>query len=546
MSDVSTIRSSARARRPRLGRTTMAMLVAGTMLGSGVAALPHAHAQTAIQPSGMAEKLPNFVGLVKEVKPAVVSITSIIKDDGSDDQDDDGDGGGQGSGGGGPGSGGFGGGMQMPFPFPFQMMPQNRSPRTMEARGSGFVISPDGYIVTNNHVVKGATSVTVTLDDGTTLKARVVGRDAGTDLALLKVKPSAKLSFIQLGDSDNVEPGQWVIAVGNPYGLGGSVTAGIVSARGRDIGDGPYDSFIQIDAPINRGNSGGPLFTQDGKVVGVNTAILSPSGGSIGIGFAIPSDVVKTVVEQLEKTGHVTRGYLGVTAQAVSPAMAKALDLPTSDQGPDAGALVASVQPDSPADKAGLKAGDVITTLNGQKVANPRELAIKVSSVAPGGKVTIAYLRNGASQTATAMVANLANHGGGSGGSGGSGGNGSIGVALGALTPDLRQQLGVDDATHGAVIRSVKPGSPADQAGLQPGDILVGVGNKMVSGPKDAVDAVHAALKKGDVALRIMRNGQLLFVAISPDTGSASTGNGDAGEGGDDSGSSGAGGDQPG
>ena len=414
------------------------------------------------------------------------------------------------------------------------------------AAGSGFIISPDGYIVTNNHVVKGATSVSVTLDDDTTLKARVVGRDAGTDLALLKIKPSARLSFIQLGESDSVEPGQWVVAVGNPYGLGGTVTAGIVSARGRDIGDGPYDSFIQIDAPINRGNSGGPLFTQDGKVVGVNTAIFSPSGGSIGIGFAIPSDVVRNVVDQLKKSGHVVRGYLGVTAQAVSPTMAKALNLPAGDRGPDAGALVASVQADSPAERAGLKAGDVITTLNGQRIANPRELAIKVSGVSPGGKVTIAYLRNGTAQTTEASVTNLASRETGPNSSGG-GSGGSIGVALGALTADLRQQLGVDDSTRGAVVRSVKPGSPADQAGIQAGDLLVGVGNKAVSGPKDAVDAVHAALKKGDVALRIMRNGQMLFVAISPDTGSANAG-GDGGNGngnGDDTGGSDPG-DQPG
>ena len=561
MSDVLPIlqgRPAARTRPNRLARTTIAVLVAGTMLG-GVGTLSAARAQTAIQPSGMAQKLPDFIGLVKQVKPAVVSITSIIKDDGSDNEDDGGQGGGQG---GGPGGGQEGGqGQQMPFPFPFPFQaPQNRGPRTIEARGSGFVISPDGYIVTNNHVVKGATSVTVTLDDGTTLKARVIGHDAGTDVALLKVKPSAKLSFIQLGESNDVEPGEWVIAVGNPYGLGGSVTAGIVSARGRDIGDGPYDSFLQVDAPINRGNSGGPLITQDGKVIGVNTAIFSPSGGSIGIGFAIPSDIVKNVVDQLEKTGHVVRGYLGVTAQAVSPTMAKALNLPAGDRGADAGALVASVQSNSPAEKAGLKAGDVITTVNGQKIADPRELAIKVSSIIPGGTVTIAYLRNGQSETAQTSVANLANRDRSPAGSGSgtAGGNGSIGVGLTALTPDLRQQLGVDDSTHGAVVRTVKSGSPAEQAGIQPGDILVGVGNKMVSGPKDAVDAVHAALHKGDVALRIVRNGQMLFVAVAPDSGSSSAdsggagnddGNAAGGDGNDDGGQNGQGGqggDQPG
>lgn len=265
------------------------------------------------------------------------------------------------------GMGGGMGGMPFPFPFPFQMAPQ-QSRQQIEARGSGFLISADGYVVTNNHVVKGATKVTVTLDDGTTLPAKIIGRDGKTDLALLKVTSTQKLPFIELGESDDVQAGEWVVAVGNPYGLGGTVTAGIVSARGRDINEGPYDNFIQIDAPINRGNSGGPLFTQDGKVVGVNSMILSPSGGSIGIGFAIPSDTVRNVTDQLRKTGHVVRGYLGVNAQVISPAMAKALNMPVSAPGaPPAGALVASTSPDSPAEKAGLKAEDIVTDLTVRK-----------------------------------------------------------------------------------------------------------------------------------------------------------------------------------
>ncbi|NPD69437.1 Do family serine endopeptidase [Lichenicola cladoniae] len=525
-------RGNSLLRNPR--RSALALLVAGTALGGiavGTIEGRPAVAQTAIQPSGMAQKIPDFVGLVKQVKPAVVSITSTLKDDGSDD--DSSQGGSQGGGG--------QGGQQMPFPFPFpfQMAPQGHASRTVEARGSGFIISADGFIVTNNHVVKGATSVSVTLDDGTVLKAKVVGRDAGTDLALLKVKPSAKLSFIALGESNDVEPGQWVIAVGNPFGLGGSVTAGIVSARGRDIGDGPYDSFIQVDAPINRGNSGGPLITQDGKVVGVNTAILSPSGGSIGIGFAIPSDVVRTVVAQLQKTGHVTRGYLGVTAQEISPGMAKALSLPATSGGPAAGALVASVQDNSPAEKAGIKPGDVITQLNGQKIANPKELAIKVADVVPNSKVTISYLRNGTTQTADATVANLANRGSSSNGqsggqSGNPAGNGSIGVSLSPLTPELRQQLGINDGTRGVVVRSVRSGSPAETAGIQAGDVIVAVGNTMVNNPHEVVDAVHAALKKGDVALRILHNGQMAFVAVSPETSSASNGANSSGAGSDD------------
>ena len=494
-----------------------AVLLAGTTLGgfaAGSLETRAAHAQSgapqagAISPQMPSQRLPDFTGLVKQVKPAVVSITSMLKADAVDDEGG-GDNGGQ---------GGNGGGMQMPFPFPFQM-PQNNPHRLIEARGSGFIISPDGYIVTNNHVVKGATSVSVTLDDGTSLPAKIVGRDARTDLALLRVKPAGKLPFIELGDSDNVEIGQWVIAVGNPFGLGGTVTAGIVSARGRDIGDGPYDSFLQIDAPINRGNSGGPLFTQDGKVVGVNTAILSPSGGSIGIGFAIPSDVVRDVVGQLRAHGRVTRSYLGVEAQQISPAMAKALALPKSVGDPPAGALVATVSPDSPAEKAGIKPGDVITQINGQKVATPRDLAVKVAGVTPDSDARLTVIRNGTVQTMGAHLARLGRDGGKSAASGNGepGNNGSIGVSLSALTPDLRQQLGVDDSIHGVVVQSVRSGSAADQAGIHPGDILLQVGSHAIASPRDAVTAVHAALKTDQtVALRVLRDGHGVFVAVSP------------------------------
>jgi len=498
-----------------------ALLIAGTALGGfavGSLDVHRAYADSPIQPTGSAQKIPDFTQLVKQVKPAVVSITAQIKEG---DEDDEG--------------GGMGGGQQMPFPFPFPfgMMPQGHGHRSVEARGSGFIISSDGYIVTNNHVVKGATSVSVTLDDGTSLKAKIIGRDPKTDIALIKVSPKDKLPFVELGESEQVEPGQWVIAIGNPYGLGGSVTAGIVSARGRDIGDGPYDSFIQVDAPINRGNSGGPLLTQDGKVVGINTAILSPGGGgSIGIGFAIPSDTVKEVVAQLRKTGHVTRGYLGVTAQQITPALARALGLPVPPSGPPSGALVAGVQSDSPAEKAGIKTGDVLTALNGQKIDSPHDLAIKVAGIAPGTKATLDYLRNNAKQTASITIANLSKGGdnGTSGGNGGNASNGSIGVGLAPLTPDLRQQLGIDEGVKGVVVRDVRPGSPADQAGIRQGDLIVGVGNQLVSTPHEAVEAVHAALKHGGVALRIMRDGQTLFVPVSPNSDS-----GDNGDNGDDS-----------
>ena len=395
--------------------------------------------------------------------------------------------------------------------------PQAR--HSMEAKGSGFIIDADGTVVTNNHVVKGATSVMVTLDSGASYKARVIGTDSRTDLAVLRLKADHPLPFIALGNSSDVEPGQWVIAVGNPFGLGGTVTAGIVSARGRDIGEGPYDSFIQVDAPINRGNSGGPLFTQDGKVVGVNTAILSPTGGSVGIGFAIPSNTVKDVVAQIEKSGHVTRGYLGVEAQTVSPAMATAMHLPKLAQGGDDGdagngALVASVQKDSPAARAGVQPGDVVRAVDGQAVANPRDLARTVATVAPGTATKLAVVRDGSARTVEVTLGNLpvqtadagAAHGGG------------IGLALAPITPDLRQQLDLPDEAHGAVVAQVKPGSPAEQAGLRAGDVVVGVGQATVSGPRDAADAIRTAARSNQpLALRIIRDGQPAFVAVTPE-----------------------------
>jgi serine protease Do len=387
----------------------------------------------------------------------------------------------------------------------------------VEARGSGFLIDADGTVVTNNHVVKNATSVTVTLDDGTVLPAKVIGRDARSDLAVLRVKASHKLPFINLGNSDEAQPGAWVVAVGNPFGLGGTVTAGIVSARGRDIGEGPYDSFIQIDAPINQGNSGGPLFTQDGKVVGVNSAIISPSGGSVGIGFAIPSNTVKSVVAQLERSGHVTRGYIGVQAQSVNVAMADALHLPPASSD-ERGALVASVEADSPAGHAGLLPGDVIVSVNGEHVGNSRELAINVSQLAPGTHANMDILRNGKPQTLDVTIGTLPNDGAGRGGAVASAEDAhSLGVALSSITPQLRQQLELADGMRGAVITQVQPGSTADQAGLQAGDVIVGVGEKSVSTPAEASRAIRDSLKASQaVALRIVRNGEPLFVAVTP------------------------------
>ncbi|AFW00971.1 endopeptidase [Gluconobacter oxydans] len=499
-------------------RASLAALAATTFLVAAPAAMAD---NGAIKPQTNVQALPNFVTLVKQVKPAVVSITAHIKADVAEQEEN--------------GPGGDGGGMQgspFPFPFPFQMMPQQQPNRTVEARGSGFIISADGYVVTNNHVVNGATKVTVTLDDGTTLPAKIIGRDPKTDVALLRVKPTGKLPFIDLGDSDEVQPGEWVIAVGNPYGLGGTVTAGIVSALGRDLHSGAYNDFIQVDAPINHGNSGGPLFTQDGKVVGINSMIISPNGGgSIGIGFAIPSNTVRSVVDQLEKTGHVTRGYFGIEGQDISPTMAQALNLKSPEPGaPPHGTLVASVSKGSPAEKAGIKSGDVILTLNGHPVKNGHDLAVKVVSIAPGTDATVNLLRDGKPMDVKFTVGNLANqdHGGDGADSSQSAGAGKLGVSLASLTPRARQELGLDDSVQGAVVADVVQGSPADQSGIRPGDIIVGVGNHITPSPKAVVAQVKEALgRKQPPLLRILRDGQQLFVAVSPD-GSDDSGSDDA------------------
>jgi serine protease Do len=395
------------------------------------------------------------------------------------------------------------------------MIPQQPQARAVEARGSGFIIDANGTIVTNNPVVKDAKSVTVTLDDGTTLPAKIVGRDPRTDIAVLHVDAGHKLPYIQLGNSRDVKPGEWVIAMGNPFGLGGTVTEGIVSAVSRNIGAGPYDQFIQVDAPINEGNSGGPLFTQDGKVIGMNTAILSPSGGSVGIGFAIPSDTIRTVVAQLVEHGHVTRGYIGVEAQGLKGATAQALHL--SD---NSGALIAGVQPDSPASKAGIEPGDVIQSVNGTKISNPRDLAVNIANIKPGGEAKLQVLRDGQTKDINLNVTQMPSEQVATNETGGEHRE-RLGLALGPLSPDVRNQLDLPSGTKGAVIRGVQPGSPAQMAGLQPGDVIVGVGTKPVDSPSEAVNAIRSAMnsKNHAVALRVIRNGEPIFVGIDMQPG---------------------------
>ena len=489
-----------------------ATLLAGTSLGAfAVGHAAWADNATPVNPTGVQvpqQTLPDFTNLVSRVKPAVVSITTkfratpaALEDDGDDDAVPQRH------------------GNQMPqLPFPFnQMVPnggQMQTPHAVEARGSGFIISADGIIVTNNHVVKDAKSVSVTLDDGTELPAKVLGRDPRTDIAVLKVSATHPLPFIQLGNSRDVKPGEWVVAMGNPFGLGGTVTAGIVSAVSRDIGSGPYDQFIQVDAPINQGNSGGPLFTQDGKVIGMNSAIISPSGGSVGIGFAIPSDMIRTVTAQLEKDGKVVRGYVGVEAQQITASTAKALHL--SD---NSGALLAGVSPDSPAAAAGLQPGDVIEAVNGTKIANPRELAVNVAGIQPGQEAHLTVLHNGQDKDVTVKVGTLPGDQVASNDHQGGSHRGELGLALAPLSPDVANQLEVPDGTKGAVVERVRPGSPAETAGLQPGDVIVGVGTQPVTSPGEAAKALRGAMNGSDhaLALRVIRNGQPVFVGVTLD-----------------------------
>jgi len=315
----------------------------------------------------------SFAPLVAKVKPAVVQITSL--------------------------SGGRIRRQEIPElegPFGemlrryFEQQGQTFSEPRQRALGSGFIIDPAGYIVTNNHVIDGAQEVSVTLSDGSEHRARMIGRDEKTDVALIKIDAGHDLPYVAFGNSDEAREGDWVLAVGNPYGLGGTVTAGIISAHGRNINEGPYDDFLQIDAPINPGNSGGPLFNQSGQVVGIDTAIYSPSGGSVGIGFAIPANVAKSVVSQLRKNGSVARGWLGISMQSLTPSLAKAVGLTDAK-----GVLVDEVTPNSPAVAAGLRQGDVIMAFNGRSVRNARDLALAVAETPAGERATVSIWRDG-------------------------------------------------------------------------------------------------------------------------------------------------------
>ena len=499
----------------------MASVVAGLgVAGYGLSPAPHdvfsstAYAQVDKQVKQQVAQPTGFADIVERVKPSVISVRvnigeKVAKDD-SANKNDDNDLPFQ------PGSPmerffkRFGGPDGMPPGMRGGPRGNNRGQVT--GQGSGFFISPDGYAVTNNHVVDGADKVEVTADDGKVYKAKVIGTDARTDVALIKVEGGSNFPFAKLSDS-KPRIGDWVLAVGNPFGLGGTVTAGIVSASGRDIGNGPYDDFIQIDAPVNKGNSGGPAFNTEGEVMGVNTAIYSPSGGSVGIAFSIPASTVKTVIAQLKDKGSVSRGWIGVQIQPVTADIADSLGLKKAE-----GALVAEPQANGPAAKAGIESGDVITAVNGETVKDARELARTIGGLAPGAAVKLNVLHKGKDTVVNLTLGQLPN---------------SVEAKAdtdksdrdtkkrGSDVPKLGLTLAPADSVAGAgkdgvVVTEVDPKSAAAERGFKEGDVILEVAGKSVTNAGDVREALDAARtdNKNSVLMRVKSGGSSRFVAV--------------------------------
>lgn len=393
-----------------------------------------------------------------------------------------------------------------------------RPPRKVRSLGSGFVIDSSGIIVTNNHVIADADEITANFSDGTKLKAEVIGRDPKTDVAVLRVKPNKPLAAVSFGSSKKLRVGDWVMAIGNPFGLGGTVTLGIVSARDRDINSGPYDNFIQTDASINKGNSGGPLFNMDGEVVGINTAIISPSGGSIGIGFAVPSATASPVVTQLRKFGETRRGWLGVRIQSVTDEIAESLGMEKK-----MGALIANVDPKGPAFAGGMKAGDIITTFNDAPVAQMRDLPRIVADTAVGEEVDVVVLRKGKEKTLRIKIARLEEKIKNASLTSADSDDDSIkriedlGISLSAMNEELRKKHKIDEKVSGVVIVEVDPESVAAEKGIKVGDVIAEVGQEVVKTADEVESRVKELQKLGrKSALLLVVNGKgdLRFIAV--------------------------------
>jgi len=396
----------------------------------------------------------------------------------------------------------------------FPQIPDGQARRI--ALGSGFIIDPTGYVVTNSHVIGDAAKVEVTLQDNAKYSAKIIGRDPKTDLAVLKINADKPLPYVKFGDSSAAQVGDWVMAVGNPFGLGGTVTTGIISARGRDIHSGPFDDFLQIDAPINRGNSGGPTFNLEGEVIGINTAIYSPNGGSVGIGFAVPSNVAKPIVAQLEEHGKVSRGWLGVQIQEVTPAIAASLGLHGEQ-----GALVAVVTPGSPGAKGGIKQGDVILSFNGSEVSHLRDLPRLVAGTAPDAGPTMKVWRNGQTVELQAKVGELTNEKIASANGGEDEDQPAKAEAMGMhfapLTAQLRRELHVAKDVHGVVVTRVDHGSAAQDVGLSEGDVLVTIDQQAVNTPEEAAEKLKevANSPKKSALLLLNRHGVTQYVGVN-------------------------------
>jgi len=473
-----------------IGLFLLSLFVGAQFQSSFLDSSSHA-AQTAPSSPSRQQALPDFTALAKQLSPAVVNIsTTQVSEAGP------------------MGPGPFG--EQDPFGEFWRRFfggPSPRGPQRQKSLGSGFIIDRDGSILTNNHVVENAQKIVVKLADEREYEAKVVGRDQKTDIAVIKINARNNLPVASFGDSDRLEVGEWVMAIGNPFGLDHTVTAGIVSAKGRVIGQGPYDSFIQTDASINPGNSGGPLINLRGEVVGINTAIFSRTGGNIGIGFAIPINLVKELLPQLKGRGKVTRGYLGVLIQKVTPEIAESLGLEKAR-----GALVASVSKDGPAERAGVKVGDVIVEFDGKEIKDSNDLPLVVARTAVNKAARLKVLRDKREVMLSVTVGELKEEEVVASAAE----KGDLGLTVQRVTPQVAESLGLEKA-EGLVVTGVEPGSAGDEAGLRRGDVILEVDRKPVKTVAEYRKVVGEASKRGKGILFLVRRGEsTLFLALKP------------------------------